>query len=250
MGKRYIFPFALAFFLTLIVTAPAALLDHWLQRATQNRLVLANGNGTLWNGSGTLALRAQGDQFIALQSLRWSVNWASIFTGHLAVKLNWDNLTNAPATDAILSAGQIELRHVSLSLPVHALNEISPLLKPAQFHGQFQVQADDLILDSQGIKGNATVEWLQAGSKLSSVDPLGNYRITLNGQGNTINIGLGTTSGALKLSGQGSWAIGRGLTFQGTAEAAPENRESLAELLHNLGPELRPNVHSFNLMPQ
>jgi general secretion pathway protein N len=250
MGKRVIAPFVLACLATLIITAPASLLDAWLQKATQNRVVLANTGGTVWNGSATVALRKHDGGFIALQPLHWDIDWPSLFIGGFKVRLHWDGMPAAAVTEAIFSVGKIELRHVQITVPVQALGEISPLLKPAQFHGQFQVQGERLVFSARGMEGAATVDWQQAGSALSHVDPLGDYRVTLSGQAGGINIGLATNSGVLLLEGQGNWSAGQGLTFHGKAEAASGHYDELAELLHNIGPEISPQVHSFTLTPQ
>jgi general secretion pathway protein N len=250
MGKRVIAPFVIACLVTLIITAPASLLDSWLQSATDNRVALANTDGTIWNGSAIIALRKREGGFITLQPLHWDIAWSQLLSGGLKVQLHWEGTADATVTDAVFSTGQVELHHLLLSIPVEALNEISPLLKPARFHGQFQVQGERLVFSARGMEGMATVDWQQAGSALSQVDPLGNYRITLNGQAGTINIGLATSSGVLLLEGQGSWSAGRGLTFHGKAEASNGHYDELAALLRNIGPEISPQVHSFTLTPQ
>ena len=100
------------------------------------------------------------------------------------------------------------------------------------------------------MEGAAIVDWQQASSALSSIAPLGDYRLALNGAGNNIHIGLSTTTGILVLEGDGNWLGGRGLEFHGKAQASAGNYENLTELLHHLGPEISPGMHAFNLKPQ
>lgn len=242
--------FVFAFLLTLLITAPASLLDHYLQNATGGRLVLSNAGGTIWSGSATPALRPQTGYALALQPLRWEVSMLPLLGGKIAVRLQWDVSPAAPPMGAIVSFDRAELHQARLLLPARIIEEASPALKPARLHGQLQIQGEKIALSKNGIEGGVTVDWLQAGSAFSSVDPLGDYRLTLSGAGDHVRIGLATISGKLLLEGQGSWSVARGLEFRGRAQATPENREALAELLRNLGPEETPGIHGFNLTPQ
>ena len=250
LGKRVFALFVLAYLLTLIITAPASLLDKILQSMTDGRLLLANASGTLWHGAATPALRQQKGSLVALQPLHWEVAVLPLFTAKIKIRIQWDDLPPASAMETIVSFKQIELQHALLLLPAQVLEELSPILKPAQFRGQFQIQSDHLVFSKRGLEGAAVVDWQQASSALSSITPLGNYHLTLNGAGDSINIGLATTSGVLLLEGQGTWSAPRGLEFHGTARAAEGKQESLAELLSHLGPQKSPGVYSFTLTPQ
>ena len=249
-GARAFALFVLAYLLTLLITAPASLLDRGLQYLTGGRLLLANASGTVWQGSATPALRQQKGSPIAFGPLHWEVAVLPLFGAKIRTRLQWDDLPPAAAMEAIISFGQIELQHALLLLPAQVLEEISPILKPAQFRGQFQIQSEHLAFTKRGVEGSAIIDWQQASSALSSIAPLGDYRLTLNGAGDSVNIALATTSGALLLQGQGNWSAVRGLEFHGKARAAEGKQDSLAELLSHLGPQETPGVYSFTLTPQ
>lgn len=242
--------FAFAFLLTLLATAPASLLDRCLQYASGGRLVLAHAGGTIWSGSATPALRPQNGPVLALPPLRWEVAVLPLLGGTLRARLQWGALPSAPAMDALLSFDRAELHRAQLVLPARIVEEISPMLKPAQFRGQLQIQSGKIVITGRGVEGSATVDWLGAGSALSSVDPLGNYRLALTAAGERIQIGLSTASGKLLLEGQGNWSAARGLEFRGRAQASPGNHDALAELLRNLGPEESPGMHGFHITPR
>lgn len=242
--------FALAYLLTILITAPASLLGRCLHYASQGHLALANTSGTVWNGSATPALRTKEGLLVALPLLHWQIVVPSLFTGKIQARLQWDGQPPASATEAIISFNQIELRHALLQLPARVLGEATPMLKPAQLRGQLYVQGERFIFSKRGIDGTATVDWQQASSALSNIAPLGNYHLAVNATGDRINIRLSTTSGILLLKGDGNWLAGRGVEFHGKAQASSENHESLTELLHHLGPEISPGLHSFNLTPQ
>lgn len=249
MGKRAaVLLFVLTYLIVLCATAPAALLDAALRRASGDRLALANADGTVWNGSALLSLRLQEGRLQPLQPLHWRIFATSLLTGKIRAQLSGDDA--APATEATLSLGGLELRHAQFQLPALVLDETSPILRPARFRGRLDIHADRLSVSPGGLDGSVTIDWRQASSALSRIAPLGNYRLTLDGAGTSIRVGLATVSGMLLLDGQGSWRAGRGLEFHGNARAAAGNEDSLTELLHHLGPETAPGVHSFNLMPQ
>ncbi len=247
IGKRALALFVLAYLLTLLITAPTSLLDRGVQYMTDGRLLLANTSGTVWRGAGTPALRGRTGNLIALEPLHWDVAVLPLFTAKIKTRLQWDDLPPAAAMEVTITFKQIELQHALLLLPAQVLEEISPILKPGQFRGQFQIQSDRLVFSKRSIEGTAVVDWQQASSALSSVAPLGNYYLTLNGAGETINIGLATTSGVLLLEGRGNWSAARGLEFNGKARAAEGKQDSLAELLSHLGPQETPGVHTLIL---
>jgi len=249
MGKLTFAVFSLAFLLTLLITAPATLLDAGLRYASQDHLSLANASGTVWNGSATPALRARDGHLLALPLLHWQIAAPSLLTGKIQVRLQWDDQPPTSTTEAILSFKQIELNHAQLQLPARMLEEVSPLLKPAQFRGQLQARSEHLAFSAHGMEGSIVIDWHQASSAISSIAPLGDYHLTLNGAGERINIALTTSSGILRLEGNGNWLTGRGLEFQGKAQASEGNGDKLAELLQHLGPEISPGVHGFNLTP-
>lgn len=70
-------------------------------------------------------------------------------------------------------------------------------------------------------------------SRLSTLQPLGSYRMTLTG-GDSPSLDLSTLEGALRLAGKGQW-VGSRLRFSGEASAAPGMEAQLANLLNIIG---------------
>jgi general secretion pathway protein N len=102
----------------------------------------------------------------------------------------------------------------------------------------------ELALSTQGL----SVEWLAGrlalqgraeftarhmSSRLSTVQPLGSYRMVLAG-GSAPTLELSTLEGALQLAGSGQW-IGQRLHFSGQAWAAPGMQAQLSNLITLLG---------------
>jgi len=248
IGWRSYLLFAMAFIFVLIATAPATVLSGIVENASKGQFVLANARGTIWHGSAVPAIRQHSGNLQVLERLNWDIALMPVFTGKLVVHLRWDNFVQPEAMVVTISYSQIELRNALLPLNASLLGELSPLLKPVQLSGQMQINSQLFTFSRQGMSGNAIAEWTNAGSILSTVKPLGQYRIDLVGSGTRLEMTLTTTDGVLLLEGKGSFAPGQGLMFHGTARAASKIKSGLDELLNNFGPESAPGVHSLTLM--
>lgn len=240
--------FATAFIVTLLVTAPATLLAKIVEVSSKGQFVLANASGSLWQGSATPAIRQRTGKLMALEKLHWNIAVLPLFTGRIVTRMRWDNVAQGQPMDATISFGQIELRNAHIPLQAGILGELLPMLQPVQLSGQLHIRSERFTLTTSAITGKAVAEWLNAGSVLSSVNPLGSYRIDLVGAGERLDISLITTTGALLLEGKGSVTRGEGLKIQATARAAADSEGRLDELLNNFGPESAPGVRSLNLM--
>jgi general secretion pathway protein N len=83
------------------------------------------------------------------------------------------------------------------------------------------------------VGGRAELLATGVSSRLSTLKPMGSYRITLAG-GNTTTLEVSTIEGSLQMAGTGQW-VGSRLRFNGTASAAPEREAALSNLLSILG---------------
>ena len=83
------------------------------------------------------------------------------------------------------------------------------------------------------VAGSAEVSALRITSRLSTLRPMGSYRLGLAG-GDAPTLRLDTLDGSLRLSGQGQW-VGARLRFAGEASAAPEREAALSNLLNIIG---------------
>jgi len=83
------------------------------------------------------------------------------------------------------------------------------------------------------VEGGADLDVMAVTSRLSTIQPLGSYRLQLQG-GDSTSLQLTTLDGALQLKGQGQW-VGQRLRFQGEAWAAEGREAALANLLTMIG---------------
>ena len=107
--------------------------------------------------------------------------------------------------------------------------------------GALQLSTPGLVLESASgrwtFSGRADLDLQSLASRISTLDILGSYRLTLAGDGaqrEGTSVLLTTTSGALQLSGNGQFAAGR-LRFRGQASAAPGSEAALNNLLNIIG---------------
>ena len=84
-----------------------------------------------------------------------------------------------------------------------------------------------------GLDGRAVLDATDISSSLSTLRPMGSYRLALEG-GATPTLLLTTRDGSLQLSGSGRWN-GTALRFDGEASAAPGSEDALSNLLNIIG---------------
>jgi general secretion pathway protein N len=96
------------------------------------------------------------------------------------------------------------------------------MLAKAALGGTVELNIDKLELASQRLDGRAALRWMQAGSALSRVNPLGDYSLDVSGTGSAATAQLRTLSGVLQVEGQGQWTAGKRFVIDGKARAADD----------------------------
>jgi general secretion pathway protein N len=111
--------------------------------------------------------------------------------------------------------------------------------------GSLALSSRGLAVESAGgrwqLSGSAVLELNNMASRISTLDVLGSYRLTVSGGGASgapANVQLTTSGGALQLSGSGQLLgpdASSALRFRGSASAAPGNEAVLNNLLNIIG---------------
>ena len=230
----------LGLLLALVLFAPARWLGSALVTASAGRVLLDDPRGTVWNGSARLLLAggAGSNDVAALPGrIDWRIRPA---WGGVSAHLDADCCTAQP----LLLRSRLRWGGAALLVgdqrsqwPAAVLAGLGTPWNTLQIDG-------DLLLSTQGL----SVEWIEGrlalagraeltasrlSSRLSTLKPMGSYRITLNGGSPSI-LQLDTLEGALQLTGSGQW-VGSRLRFSGTASAAPEREAALSNLLNIIG---------------
>lgn len=230
MKRWQLFAFGLGIYLlALMVTAPATWADVMLQNVSGGRLQLADARGSLWSGSGQLLIRDAVGRIGVARPLAWRLRPAALLRARLVCDVDF----GAPSRPfpVTLSWSQIELADADITLPALTLGYIAPKLASLELSGDVRLQIQDLAISRHNVRGDATLQWRNAGSALSPVLPLGDYQLHLAGAGNGGRVTLTTLKGPLKLHGQGSWAAGSAPAFAVNAIVPAEYRQRLEPFL-------------------
>ena len=226
--------------LALVLFAPAHWLAGSLRDATAGRLVLDDASGTIWNGSAQLLLTG-GEGSTAAAALPTRVEWR--------LRPRWDGFA-AQVRTACCTQAPIELRvrprwgggHVTVAnsqaqVPAALLAGLGTPWNTLQLDGNLQLGTQGLSVEwTKGrlsVAGQAELKAQRLSSRLSTLRPMGSYRITIMG-GDTPTLQLETLEGSLQLSGSGQW-VGSRLRFSGVATAAPDREDALSNLLNIIG---------------
>ncbi|WP_049764075.1 type II secretion system protein N [Polaromonas sp. JS666] len=224
----------------LLVYAPAAWLAAAVSGATLGRVELIEARGTVWTGSARLLLTGgAGSRDSAI--LPGRVDW-HLRPGLLALNLQVtaDCCTPTPLRGRLAPrrGGVIlQVADGATQWPAAILAGLGTPWNTVQAEGSLRLVTQNLSLEWTGgrtvVSGRAELTALSLSSRLSTLKPMGSYRMTLIG-GNTTSLELATLEGSLQLSGSGRW-VGSHLRFEGVASAQPEHEAALANLLNIIG---------------
>lgn len=223
---------------------PAAWLAQGVAEASRGQVLLAAPRGTLWRGSAEVLLSGGSgsrDRMRLPGRLHWTLSPQWLSAG-LDLKLRADCCTPEPL--------QFMLRRASGAWQVQVADSASPSVWPTallaglgmpwntlQPTGALQLVTRQLQArwaeERWQISGQAELELRQFASGLSTLRPLGSYRLRLTG-GEPVQLSLDTLEGGLRLAGSGQWSGAR-LRFSGEARAEPGLETALDNFLNVVG---------------
>lgn len=232
----------------LVVHAPARWLAQGLAQSSGEHLLLADASGSVWNGSGVLVLQG-GPGSRDAASLPGRLSWSVGLDGwHPVLRLRQDCCIN----DTLALRLQPGWGRLRLDLPAQDqwlarvpaawLGGLGTPWNTLQLSGSLRLSARQLSLQYQGgqwqQQGQLDFELINIGSRVSTLAPLGSYKLSLVGDAQKpglTRIQLQTLDGALQLQGQGRVGDGQRLQFQGEAAAASGRETALNNLLNIIG---------------
>ncbi len=227
--------------LATLVYAPARWMTEAVQRDGQGRVVFQDTRGTVWNGSAQLVLAGgAGSQDAATLPGRLAWQLRPSWTG-LRVRLQADCCMQQPwrlALQPRWTGARLALDDSLSQWPAQWLTGLGTPWNTVQAEGQLTLSTQGLTMEwtagRLSLAGRAQLDASQISSRLSTVRPMGNYRITVLG-GATPTLQLETLEGSsLQLSGTGQW-VGSKLRFDGTASATPDRLDAFSNLLNIIG---------------
>ena len=242
--------------LALVTQAPAHWLTHAIEQASGERVLLPDAQGTVWNGSAQWVLN-EGPLNIATTPntarpasttvLPTRVAW------QLGPRIDWANFRlNLSATVAsacctpqpvrvdvspLWGGLRVQVSDHTSHWPASWLVGLGAPWNTVQPEGQMQLHTTQLQWTLQTGKetflGQAELQMQQLSTRLSTLRPLGTYRVRVQG-GDAVALTLDTLEGSLLLQGTGQLLNGR-VQFNGEASAAPDAQAALSNLLNILG---------------
>ena len=217
---------------------PASWVAWAVDRASAHRWVLANVQGSFWNGSAELACR-YGHQFpVGHFPGRWQ--WAvRPVWGALAFRLQGNDPLNREPVAGWMGWKTWHLDGGRLVVPATVLVGLGPPFNTLGLAGRLELRWKGMDWDRLGNMPLSPValqlDMTETESRLTQVRPLGEYRIRMQWGplGGTLNVD--TPKGPLMITGQGTLGPSGRLVFRGQAVAAESDKPRLAGLLGILG---------------
>lgn len=230
--------------LSTLAFAPARWLASGIAQASDARAQLLSPQGTVWNGSAQLVLGA-GEGSRDAMALPGRLAWR-IRPTLGGLQLTWQAPCCLPGAwvwtaKPSLAGLQLQLSDLSTAQPAQwpsaLLAGLGTPWNTLQLQGTLALSSQQLALHWQrggwSLRGQAQLDATRMSTSLSTLQPVGSYRLTLVG-GPSPALDLRTLDGSLQLSGSGHWNAGQ-LQFDGEASAAPGRADALANLLNIIG---------------
>ncbi|MEY4560959.1 MAG: hypothetical protein RLZZ618_236 [Pseudomonadota bacterium] len=234
--------------ISIVLFAPAQWLASAVASATNQRVLLSDARGTVWSGSATVVLTGGAESRDA-SALPGRLEWSfGVQAGKLAVRARQACCLNSTVT-LLVSPGIGRFSVTLLPQPGWTGQWPSALLQglgtpwnTLKLGGTLRLSSSGMTMQwVQGrwlLDGRAEIELTDASSRLSTLDTLGSYRVTLSGDasrpGEPSQLSLVTLSGALQLNGAGT-ITPTGVRFRGEATASEADAPALTNLLNIIG---------------
>lgn len=232
--------------LALVVFAPALWVGALLSHLSNGSVQLLNTGGTVWDGRGDVLLsggEGSRGQTALPHGLRWTLRPAWSQGPVLRLTLASPCCTEQPLSIALRpgwGGAGVQVDAFSSRWPAAVLVGLGTPWNTLRMDGQLLVQSPGFTLALTGgrprLDGLLVVEAHDLATRVSTLRPLGSYRVEFRstGDGDDAALKLATLKGGLLLDGDGQWSGGR-LRFRGVASAAPGQESALANLLSIIG---------------
>jgi len=213
---------------TVALRAPAAWLGDWME--THGKFRLLDARGTVWHGSALLGISDGRETTLVPGRVEWTVD--ALAPQRIAGRVSHPWLA-APLALSV-GTGAVEIARGSARLPAGVLAGAGAPFNTLRPGGLLEVSWTDSRVRGAALTGEVQVDWRDAQSALSTVIPLGTYRVRLKGTGGAPTIDLATRAGPLQMQGKGTMEGSR-IHFNGIATAEPAMQGALNGLLGLLG---------------
>jgi hypothetical protein len=240
--------FGLVFYLLfLIVEMPASWFAWGLNRYTQGTVRLDPIAGSLWGGNGRLVIYYPKTTPHDFGQTEWRINPLWLVTGRVQLSVHSSHQDRQIKTTLGMAQNSLMLKDTEAEFPAPFVAQLYSPLSLISPQGKVRISAAELMIAPEKVEGAAALEWLNAGSSLSSAQPLGDYRLEITGTEKNANLKLTTLRGDLEFTGQGQWQPQTG-QMQINGSALPRARAGeLESLLNMIGPDQGSGKRALNI---
>ena len=235
-----------AYAIFMVLEAPATFIGNRAAAASDGRVHFSDARGTLWSGSLRARYDGTGGTF-ACDRIAWRLMPAKLLEARIAFDVQADCPDAQGRVQIARSWSEWEASGGSGRVAARALSAFLPMVAAWRPEGSISVTADGLRWNDREMQGPLTLEWRDAAVALSDVKPLGTYRVTAQGAGDTAKLALSTVAGTLRMNGQGELKLPRGVTFSGEARGEGANAAALESLLNLMGPRRPDGARSIEV---
>jgi general secretion pathway protein N len=214
--------------ITVVVRAPAAWLGDWL--ADHTRVRLLDARGTVWHGSAFLGFSNGRETTLVPGRIEWRVDGVTPHGAAASLTHAW---LSSPLRVSLEREG-VAFAKGAARLPAGVLASAGAPFNTLRPGGTLEASWTDTVLHGTALNGDVQIDWRDASSALSTIVPLGSYRLRVTGRGDGPALELVTLSGPLQMQGRGR-IEGSRIRFNGTAGAEAGMQPALNGLLGVLG---------------
>lgn len=162
---------------TVAMRAPAAWLGDWFE--AHSRVRLLDARGTVWHGSALLGISDGRETTLIPGRIEWTIDDIGLRRIAARVSHPWFTIPLAVSVD---SSG-MRIAKGTARLPAGVLAGAGAPFNTLRPGGVLEVAWSDAEIRGTALKGELQVDWRDAQSALSTVTPLGTYRLTVRGSG-------------------------------------------------------------------
>jgi len=223
--------------IVVLTQAPARWLSPLVARASGDRLMLGDPDGTVWTGTADLVLSSGGATPLQTRlpgRFNWHLDAGQLLLGTGALRVENPALLDAPLQVQVDRSLQATIESNRLRLPASALTGLGAPWNTVKPGGELELQWDTLHVQAGTVHGALRGQWLRASSGLSPIVPFGHYRLQADGYFDGARLRLDTVTGPLEMDGDGTISNGLQVHFHGLARVQPGTDPAVATQLSGL----------------
>jgi general secretion pathway protein N len=201
-----------------------------LSAAANGRVLLADTQGSVWQGSGVLVLAGVDAQHPTRVPGRvaWALDLPALLRAHLVVIFEADIAPAQRIPVDLDTRGALRLGPGSLGFPAQILTGLGAPWNTIRPTGMIGLSWNAWDPDVPGANGGGRLSWTNASSAICAVDPLGTYQLDISAWREGATLRLTTISGPMDVNGDGTIGGPSGVRFRARARVRDGTDDRIA----------------------